>query len=854
MDHERRGPPRGGGYNNNRKKRFRDDLDDYERRGPPAHRRRYNEPHSNLPYIRKLLLSLADSQHKRPEEEIYVLAAAVADNAHEEACKNGFIDLAVKLVVEQPFKIPFVAGFITVLNGLKGVAEPGAESKGAGAEIVQEVMNKAAKATENGLAKGEWREVKLLLKFLGSLQGLYDDEGVWPVLEELFSRAVDLQTASSDDTLGTELVKIILFTIPYIMASAATDCHQKAVDLLDKTGVIASAPHVLEVLVNPYPGTEAEPDQPISVIGLLQKQLESEATKNWELACIPKVWKFKIEGDQEIQLDEPVRHSLPPIFIPETVYAGSKPLFPEIYFSVYANQDVETVPPTTDIASCILRDNIVDTINILDFNRNATSKYLIDLDCYFAPNTFVKRATPFDRLREADDDKPTWKPEDVAVDAVFSQLFQLPSPEHKVVYYHSVLTEACKLAPAAIAPSLGRAIRYLYNNSDSMDLELAYRFQDWFAHHLSNFGYTWKWIEWVDDVELSHLHPKRAFIEGALDKEIRLAFPSRIKGTLPEQYRPLIPEERDQELPPFKFDAPDSPFREEAQELRGLIRSKATDELVQPLISKIEEMARSVALDPLITSTDIFVNSICFAGAKSLSHVLSHIERCRDRLVQIGLQSEAGRRQIITSVMSYWQFNPGTGINIVDKLLNFSVLTPLSVIEWALVTNSNQGRALAESHIYEMISSTVFKVTNRVRMTTKSRLAARQLQGALDEQQQANDEEQARTARAISTELFRATEEALSAWADGVKDEGMENANVENGGEARAEESAALIREWGQRWVTVFRRKFAVEEAYLLELERTPIPVPEPAAIEAEKNGAANGDGAGVGAADVMEV
>ena len=154
------------------------------------------------------------------------------------------------------------------------------------------------------------------------------------------------------------------------------------------------------------------------------------------------------------------------------------------------------MPPTTEIASSIVRDSLVDTINILDYNRIATAKFLIDIDCYFPPGTFVKRATPFDRLKEIAGDRSTWKPEDVAVDAVFSQLFQLPGPEHKLIYYHSVLTESCKIAPAAIAPSLGRAIRFLYKHIESMDLELNYRFMDWFAHHLSNFGFTWKWTEW----------------------------------------------------------------------------------------------------------------------------------------------------------------------------------------------------------------------------------------------------------------------------------------------------------------------------------------------------------------------
>jgi len=98
-------------------------------------------------------------------------------------------------------------------------------------------------------------------------------------------------------------------------------------------------------------------------------------------------------------------------------------------------------------------------------------------------------------------------------------------------------------------------------------------------------------------------------------------------------------------------------------------------------------------------------------------------------------------------------------------------------------------------------------------------------------------------------------EDALLGWATGTKDQGMENANVENGGEALAEEHASLIREWGQRWLRVFRRKGAVEEAFLLEIEKAPIPasiVDTSMAVDGERNGAANGDA--VAANDAMEV
>lgn len=280
------------------------------------------------------------------------------------------------------------------------------------------------------------------------------------------------------------------------MSSSATGFETHAFALLEKTDIIASTPHTLEALVNPFIGGDDKPVATHSAIGILQSNLQEEARQGWELSCLPRPWKMDREEDTPDPLEGATKHAFPAVAVSDPVKPGPNAIFPEVYFSVYADAEVETVPPPTDIAVSILRDSLIDTINILDYNRNTTAKYLIDVDCYFAPNTFIKRATPFDKLKDIAGDRSTWKPEDVAVDAVFSQLFQIPTPEHKLVYYHAVLTESCKIAPAAIAPSLGRAIRFLYRNIEHMDLDFAQRFLDWFAHHLSNFGFTWKWTEW----------------------------------------------------------------------------------------------------------------------------------------------------------------------------------------------------------------------------------------------------------------------------------------------------------------------------------------------------------------------
>jgi nuclear cap-binding protein subunit 1 len=161
----------------------RPDDDEFDRR---PQRRRYEEP---LPVkIRKQLLSIAESPLKRVEEEVQFLAKIVSDHYEDTEVRGSFFDLSLQIVLEQPFKIPFVAAVVVLLNGLNR-----------GEEAVDEMLKKVAGETEDRIARGDWREVKLLLKFLGCLQGLLEDDGVFTVLTELFERAVDLQTASSDD-------------------------------------------------------------------------------------------------------------------------------------------------------------------------------------------------------------------------------------------------------------------------------------------------------------------------------------------------------------------------------------------------------------------------------------------------------------------------------------------------------------------------------------------------------------------------------------------------------------------------------------------------------------------------------
>lgn len=265
----------------------------------------------------------------------------------------------------------------------------------------------------------------------------------------------------------------------------------------------------------------------------------------------------------------------------------------------------------------------------------------------------------------------------------------------------------------------------------------------------------------------------------------------------------------------------DTPFAQEGRELAQLLKRKASDEDIQPVIERIHSLAIDQGLDPLVASTDVFTTAVLSIGSKSLSHVLAAIERTKDRLMDAGATSEPARAQIITAVMDFWSAHPGVAITIIEKLLNYSIVSPAAVVQWALVRHAGEtrGEALARSHIYELVFNTINKVTKRMREVVASSAAAapQQAEGEDTDMSSELDEAKKREAQA-ARELFRTTQDALVAWASGAKDELMEDAGGLS--DAEREERDRLVRRWGERWLRVVRRRAAIEENFLLEAEK----------------------------------
>jgi nuclear cap-binding protein subunit 1 len=257
-----------------------------------------------------------------------------------------------------------------------------------------------------------------------------------------------------------------------------------------------------------------------------------------------------------------------------------------------------------------------------------------------------------------------------------------------------------------------------------------------------------------------------------------------------------------------------TPFAAEGRQILGLIRKRAPETEIQPIIDVIHDQAAAQgSMDPLVQSTDAYVTAVCFVGSKSLSHVLSCIERCKERLLGIGRESEAARRQIVGSVVAYWKDLPGVAVNIVDKLLNYTIVTPEAVIRWCLGegiataegTVADRTRApregLADSWRYELVAATMGKVTNRVRQIVAARLqAVTMLDMPLPEEQLATLDGTLAAERDGMRELFTLVDQLLAQRAGGGLSEDEE-----------------LATKWAERWATTFRRMGRREECVVGE-------------------------------------
>ncbi|KTW28636.1 uncharacterized protein T551_02486 [Pneumocystis jirovecii RU7] len=683
-------------YAHGTRKRYRGNYD----WGSENHKRvQHTTEETVLNLLRKHVLLLGDPVYG---ENIESVAQILIADFEDETLHNGILSTFRDYIIELPMKIPFLATVVSLASTKEASI----------GKYTVEYMSTAAQAF---LDSGEWRNFKLILRFLVCATSMIDGDGVMHVLNGLTQRISEIYTIISDkgvfsnDSYADELAYIFLITVPYVIARFPENSlvFETLFSYMDRIEPYMKYRSIDISLLQPF--IETDPSHDSGVLEDLWDQVQYIKNDRYNINVFLRPWvKF------ETQLANTPKFILPSITIPEKFYYTERCYFPGPVFRIFINQPIETVPSSQTIASSVIRDVVEDIIDIMEFNRKEAARFLADLSCYFAPNLFVSES--LNEINNQINTLSEWKSEDIILETIFGRLFRLPKPLQRPIYYHSLLIELCKLIPKRFAPSLGYTIRYIYKELPRLNGEILYRFWSWFSHHLSNFNFSWKWDEWVSDLELDSTHPKKVFIRETIEKEIRLSYYSKIKDSLPQAYHILLPGEPSG--PYFDYDLPNSKYFAEVETLLETMKVNTEQSETDVALEIIEKTAaENNEEDPQFEALKALVQCVLHLGAKSFSNALNTIERNLPGLRARCNASKKACRQTIDIIMKFWKDQPGIAVTLIDKFLNYSIINIVSIIEWVFLDVDIE--YINRGFIWELMKIVLDKINSRVIQTKR---------------------------------------------------------------------------------------------------------------------------------------
>ena len=156
----------------------------------------------------------------------------------------------------------------------------------------------------------------------------------------------------------------------------------------------------------------------------------------------------------------------------------------------------QVVPIPANLNGWTVRSLILDIITLFEVNRKESANTLLLIRKHLAPNTF--KPLPSTSNPPEAEPSSTLSLESLIVQTLLQTMCALPRSPLSLLYYGSVITELCKSSPNTVAPPVGRAVRKIFTmlGGEGLDEEIGRRVEEWFAIHLSNFGYQWMWKEW----------------------------------------------------------------------------------------------------------------------------------------------------------------------------------------------------------------------------------------------------------------------------------------------------------------------------------------------------------------------
>ncbi|KAF8922856.1 Component of the cap-binding complex (CBC), partial [Dissophora ornata] len=586
------------------------------------------------------------------------------------------------------------------------------------------IVTMASDLLQESLLKYQWRNVKLLLRFFGELvnSNVILPTTLLNVMDQLLS-VLEEETARADCA-----VFCVLATLPWCAADMRDRNPHDFEKILGRVedymmaredGEGVEGFEIIKVFKDsqcPYAQEES--------LTLLWKQIQNLQKDDWDVTIL-----IKPSQAFDAALGMASQHELPAFTFPphtdSVSYYAQAPLFRIFYGD--DGEHTNSLPDPYSISHFIVRDNLTDVLCLFEINRKECAKYLFMVQYSYVIGTFADSAlsataaaaaaagtAPKPEDMETDSSTgPGWAVDQLLAEVIFTEMFKLPKPEFKPVYYASLLVEVCKSFPDSFPTALAEAIKRLYDRLPSMDVECAHRFWTWFSHHLSNFGYLWNWSEWSAVLELPLDHAQCIFIRETLEKTIRLSYFERIKEALPQEFQKFMPSEAPG--PTWKFESPEHPYHAMASAVLNSLRAKNSIEQIEQTLDSMKNAPRLESLTPLERDDfirELFTECVLMLGSKSFSHVLNVIERYLMILQKMNSTPEA-RLHTVKIVAQFWRSNTQFLGILLDKMLNYRVVDAIAIVKWVFEPEVWQNE-WHRSFVWDILKNTLNKVISRV--------------------------------------------------------------------------------------------------------------------------------------------
>lgn len=475
-------------------------------------------------------------------------------------------------------------------------------------------------------------------------------------------------------------------------------------------------------------------------LSLFLEQIHSMRNNSWqERFLIRPYLSFKKE------IAENLVHDIP-AFEPPVHSASAQYPLPKVTFRMFDLSDItecenQNLPPPKTIERFIIEEQIVQTLDIYKLDKKMVAERLLNMA---GANRIPIQA--------------------MVCEVLFGQMLMLPKSQdsHYIAMFTCIFIELCKLQSMHIPPVISNACETIYSRLDSMSIKSREKFEEWFAHHLSNFQFLWGWDNWTGDNLNEKLFnsQKVIFVKEIFENCLKLSYYSKMADIVPDDILHLIPKEpicrfkfkrrvpvisksqrntnnsdddqnsdsemndnsqeksnKDREVDPLDLDDFLASRRDWAKKLvNEYLKQKKNS---QEIISFLNDIERS-GLGPEgkvleegchWEAIDVFVTTILEYRKRSMSHSTSALNTYLPVFLHLA-KTDSGKSYILWTLFEVWRDHKQMIIVVIDRMLSVCVLTPSSVIEWAL--NFELSDELSRSWLWRVIANTIKKMNKHV--------------------------------------------------------------------------------------------------------------------------------------------